>query len=382
MKVVKKIVKAVGASTATVIMVGVAPTFAMVHTGWRIASIVLPRRYFHYGEDFLWGSYQKVILFFFEHMTGVEILISGNVPNEKENNILICNHQCTMDWIVADMLAARQNMVGNMRYVFKNAIKYMPLYGYVFGVHGGVFVKRDGSYNEKNMKKVLCYLMKQKVDMNLVIFPEGTRYSTKRKELLSKSQAYAIENDLPPLTQVLTPRVKAFQCALTTMRDYVTAVYDATILYEMQTNLSSGCRPAAPSMWRFLMNEKPRILIQFHRIPVTEVTFNTQKSTLQWLHNRFVQKDSFISQHYGFPEDKNSGEVTAGVLTPTKYDKQDVVFTKEKCPNFSILQTLPPTVALTAVTAALILHPTGRKAYFFSLLGGSILGMAYAKVFM
>ena len=49
----------------------------------------------------------------------------------------------------------RQNMIGNLRYVFKDALKYIPLYGYVFGVHGGVFVTRDGSYNENSMKKVL-----------------------------------------------------------------------------------------------------------------------------------------------------------------------------------------------------------------------------------
>jgi len=53
----------------------------------------------------------------------------------------------------------RQGMVGNLRYVFKDAIKYLPLYGYVFGVHGGVFVKRDGTYNERSMKRVLHRLM-------------------------------------------------------------------------------------------------------------------------------------------------------------------------------------------------------------------------------
>jgi len=43
-------------------------------------------------------------------------------------------------------------MIGNLRYVFKDSIKYMPLYGYAFGVHGGVYVKRDGTYNDQQMK--------------------------------------------------------------------------------------------------------------------------------------------------------------------------------------------------------------------------------------
>uniref|UniRef100_H2YXC2 Phospholipid/glycerol acyltransferase domain-containing protein n=1 Tax=Ciona savignyi TaxID=51511 RepID=H2YXC2_CIOSA len=367
--VIKTVLRFLKASSATAIMVGVAPTVAIFHTGWRVVSIFLPRRCFHSGEDFLWGSYQKVIVFFFEHMTGVEILISGDMPKEKENNILICNHQCTMDWISTDFLAIRQNMVGNMRYVFKDAIKYIPLYGYVFGMHGGVFVKRDGTYNQTNMQRVLRSLMKHKVDMYFIVFPEGTRYSSKRKQLLAKSQAYAIENDLAPLNEVLTPRVKAFHCALSTMKDYVSAVYDATILYETQsTPIQAGHRPSAPSMWQFLMSEKPRIRIQFDRIPVEDIPSSTQTSTLRWLHNRFARKDLLISQHYGLQEDVENHNNVA-------------VFGNEEHSNLPLLKTLPSTLAFTTTTSALLLHPLGRLVYFGTVLGGSILGMAYANVF-
>jgi len=48
------------------------------------------------------------------------------------------------------------------------------------------------------------------VDMYFVVFPEGTRFSTKRMQILAKSQAYAIENDVKPLTQVLVWFVQRF----------------------------------------------------------------------------------------------------------------------------------------------------------------------------
>ena len=38
---------------------------------------------------------------------GVEIILSGDIPTEKENVLFICNHQCTVDWIVTDMIALR-----------------------------------------------------------------------------------------------------------------------------------------------------------------------------------------------------------------------------------------------------------------------------------
>ena len=54
-------------------------------------------------------------------------------------------------------------MIGNLRYVFKDSIKYMPLYGYAFGFHGGVYVKRDGTYSDTNMTKTLQKLKDRSV---------------------------------------------------------------------------------------------------------------------------------------------------------------------------------------------------------------------------
>lgn len=36
------------------------------------------------------------------------------------------------DWIIADMLAIRQNALGHVRYVLKDGLKWLPLYGWYF----------------------------------------------------------------------------------------------------------------------------------------------------------------------------------------------------------------------------------------------------------
>ena len=36
------------------------------------------------------------------------------------------------DWIIADMLAIRQSALGHVRYVLKDGLKWLPLYGYYF----------------------------------------------------------------------------------------------------------------------------------------------------------------------------------------------------------------------------------------------------------
>jgi hypothetical protein len=37
-----------------------------------------------------------------------------------------------VDWIVADILAVRQNALGHVRYVLKDGLKWLPLYGCYF----------------------------------------------------------------------------------------------------------------------------------------------------------------------------------------------------------------------------------------------------------
>ena len=57
-------------------------------------------------------------------------------------------------------------MVGHMRYAIKNLLKYLHLCGFVWGVHGGVFVQRDGRYRVNNMMKVLNNLKERLVLVN------------------------------------------------------------------------------------------------------------------------------------------------------------------------------------------------------------------------
>nr|CAB3220648.1 1-acyl-sn-glycerol-3-phosphate acyltransferase epsilon-like [Phallusia mammillata] len=381
LSVLRTCMRYVRGTFGTIVMFATAPIYLVIHTGWRVVSILMPRRWFYKGDDFLWGSYQKLIVFFFEHTTGVEINISGEIPQNKENVILICNHQCSMDWIVTDFLAARQGMIGNMRYVFKNSIKYWPLYGYVFGVHGGVFVKRDGSYNERNMTRVLTYLMKHRVEMYFVIFPEGTRFSVKRKELLAKSQQYAIENDLKPLNQVLTPRIKAFYCAISTMKTYLNAVYDATIIYESADNLKRvGERTPAPNMWAFLNSDSPKVHIHFERIPIENIPTSSQRATMRWLHHRYAMKDQAICRHFGIEYPTEQSPSIAGVVTQMDINENQLA--DEKPSHLPISQTLPSAAFYTGTLMGVTCHPVGRMGYGCVLLGGSLLGMGYAKLFL
>ncbi|XP_033095688.1 1-acyl-sn-glycerol-3-phosphate acyltransferase epsilon-like, partial [Anneissia japonica] len=142
-----------------VALMGVGPQYLTLILGWRLASVLMPTSWFRAGDDCIWGTYQRFIEFFFEHCTGVEVVLSGDVDDLKKENVLyLSNHQSTMDWIVADMLAIRAGCLGRMRYVLKDGLKYMPLYGFYFGLHGCIYVKRSNRFDQRNISRCMRQL--------------------------------------------------------------------------------------------------------------------------------------------------------------------------------------------------------------------------------
>ncbi|XP_048053132.1 E3 SUMO-protein ligase ZBED1-like isoform X1 [Megalobrama amblycephala] len=239
------------------VMLGTAPAYLLSWSVWRLLSTVLPTRLYHTVDDRVYSLYQSMVLFFFENYTGVEVIIYGDIP-KKENVVYLSNHQSTADWIIADMLAIRQNALGHVRYVLKDGLKWLPLYGWYFSQHGGVYVKRSANFDEKAMKKKLSSQTKLGTPMYLVIFPEGTRYNPELKKVIDDSQAFAAKEGLTVLKHILTPRMKASHVAIETMKEHLDAVYDITVAYE-GTLTADGQRHPAPTMPENAVKDDSRI---------------------------------------------------------------------------------------------------------------------------
>uniref|UniRef100_A0A5G2RAZ5 1-acylglycerol-3-phosphate O-acyltransferase 5 n=2 Tax=Sus scrofa TaxID=9823 RepID=A0A5G2RAZ5_PIG len=271
------------------VLLGTAPTYVLAWGAWRLLSAFLPSRFYQAVDDRLYCIYQSMVLFFFENYTGVQILLYGDLPKNKENIIYLANHQSTVDWIIADILAIRQNALGHVRYVLKDGLKWLPLYGCYFSQHGGIYVKRSAKFNEKEMRKKLQSYVNAGTPMYLVIFPEGTRYNPELTKVLSASQAFAAQKGLPVLKHVLTPRIKATHVAFDSMKSYLDAIYDVTVAFE-GTMDDKGQRKEAPSMVEFLCKECPKIHIHLDRIEKKDVP-EEQVYMKRWLHERFEIKD-------------------------------------------------------------------------------------------
>ncbi|CAM4531425.1 1-acyl-sn-glycerol-3-phosphate acyltransferase epsilon isoform X1 [Lepidochelys kempii] len=344
------------------VMMGTAPTYVLAWGAWRLLSALLPARFYRELDDRFYTIYQSMVLFFFERYTGVQIIIYGDLPKNKENVVYLSNHQCTVDWIVADMLAIRQNALGHVRYVLKDGLKWLPLYGWYFSQHGGIYVKRSAKFNEKEMRNKLQAQVKAETPMYLVIFPEGTRYNPEMPKVIADSQLFADKEGLAVLKHVLTPRVKATHVAIDSMKNYLDAVYDVTVAYEGTVD-HKGQRKVAPSMTEFLCKECPKVHIYLDRIELKDIP-EEQMYMRRWLHERFEVKDKLLIEFYDAKDSKRRNKFPG------------------KCVHskLSLKKTLPSLLFLGGLTASMLLTESGRKLYVKTWIYGTLIGYLWVSV--
>lgn len=277
---------------------------------------------------------------------------------KKERVLYISNHQSTVDWIVADMLAVRQGSLGNLRYIMKDGLQFLPVYGFYFYQHGCIYVRR-GNFKPEKLIRGLDYLQNPNIDSWLVIFPEGTRYNPCAPEAIEKSQKYAKELGFPMLENLLSPRSRGLYLTLIKLRNNFDALYDVTILYE-DSKGEKGERLRAPQLFDFIMLNRPRLHIQINRIPISSVP-KDEKDLQSWLHQMFFHKDKMISKFYNKDAADNHPvlSLSNGSLS-----------------TLGLYHTLPPLLFVVMVHIPVLACQLGRNLYWkiwlISTVGGYI----------
>ncbi|CAB4002606.1 1-acyl-sn-glycerol-3-phosphate acyltransferase epsilon [Paramuricea clavata] len=286
-------------STVPILLtLSVAPQYLFAWSLWRAVSSILPRKVYEYVDDKLYDTYQTMVVFFFENYAGTELIFYGDeIPLDKKENVLyLCNHQSTVDWAVVDMIAIRQGSMGSIRYILKDSLKYLPLFGFYFPQHGCIYVRRNASSDVVNIERRMKKFEEDKTSMWLVIFPEGTRYDADKPEQIKQSQEFAKSRGLIPLNHVLTPRTKATEIALETLSDHFDAVYDLTIAYkEKYENIVPRKRPK--DLLEFFDCQDPEIHVHVRRLTPDQIPQGCEEKK-QWIYDAFSLKERMLSQFF------------------------------------------------------------------------------------
>ncbi|OQV16469.1 1-acyl-sn-glycerol-3-phosphate acyltransferase epsilon [Hypsibius exemplaris] len=342
------------------VLLSTAPTFFALWMPFRVVSVVLPRKAYGTADDFTWGLYQRFVLFFFEKLCPVEVIFYGDIDKvlaKKESVLYMSNHQSTVDWIVADMLAVRQGSLGQMRYVLKDGLRFLPLYGYYFYQHDCLYVRRSRKFNADRLQKSLQSIPKYRNRTWLIIFPEGTRFNPNNPAVAASSQAFDRKSGLSALQNVLSPRTKAFHLAQRNLKSYFDAVYDVTVMYSQTVleNAQGGIsRGLAPSMNDYMHGAGEQVHIVVKRFGLEELP-EEEEETHKWLHGRYVEKDRIMGDFF-----RDRSVPSGGRKVPLPW-----------------LSVLPAAVLFTGLNIALWSTETGRKIYFTSAIGGTAFALTY-----
>lgn len=228
-------------------------------------------------------------IFLLEKMSKVRFIIVSDDPNEgpsplparKENAIVMANHQSACDILAIAYLALKTGTGGDLKFLAKDVLKYVPLLGTGMKLVGCLFLKRSWSNDKKTIYEAFKHIIENKIPLWLVTFPEGTRITPKK---LKRAQEFSNRRRTFYPRHVLIPRTKGFVASATGLRDQLQAVYDIGIYYPGKI----------PSLVDFFCKPGCVVYIHVRRFPIQDLP-QTDKELIQWHFKRFEDKDNWLA---------------------------------------------------------------------------------------
>jgi 1-acyl-sn-glycerol-3-phosphate acyltransferase len=217
-------------------------------------------------------------------INGARIVVTGDDVPQRENAIVVANHQQMPDIAFLLAFAGSKHRLGDLKWFVKDVLKYVPGIGWGMLFLDCVFVDRNWTTDAENITRVFARLRRDRVPLWLVSFVEGTRLSPAK---LEASRTFARERGLRPPEHVQVPRTKGFAATVTGLRDHVDAVYDITLGYE----------EGVPTLWQYIMGDATVAYLHVRRFPMDQLPTN-EAALAKWLFDLFEEKDRLLDGFY------------------------------------------------------------------------------------
>eukprot|EP00276_Gloeochaete_wittrockiana_P007468 CAMPEP_0184664960 /NCGR_PEP_ID=MMETSP0308-20130426/54991_1 /TAXON_ID=38269 /ORGANISM="Gloeochaete witrockiana, Strain SAG 46.84" /LENGTH=251 /DNA_ID=CAMNT_0027108663 /DNA_START=183 /DNA_END=935 /DNA_ORIENTATION=- len=237
-----------------------------------------------------------------ESSPNLSIYYAGDFKPPSENAVVILNHISYVDWAWMYGFCKRNNRLGQMKFMLKEPIKYIPGFGWGMYLLEWLFLKRDWEKDKENVYASLNRYsrdyVKNREPLWLFVFPEGTRFTLKK---LKESHEFAKKKDLPILESCLLPRVKGFVTVVQGLRkNCIHAIYDITLAYSGFPATSNGVTTTGiPSLKQLLLSTKKgrKVILHVKRYALSELP-ETDEGLTEWLMERWVEKDKKVTEYH------------------------------------------------------------------------------------
>ena len=219
-----------------------------------------------------------------EHWWKINVQFLGDKVPEKENALLVSNHQDMADITSLFRIARSKKRLGDIKWFVKDFLKFVPGIGWGMIFLDCIFLKRNWDRDKKHVNDMFSKFEKYDIPIWAISFVEGTRL---RPNKLTKSQTYAKRNGLIPLKHLLTPRTKGFTATVIGLRNHLDAVYDVTIIYN----------DGVPTLWQWAQGYVKSVNIHIKRFSIEDLPVS-QEDLSSWLLKRFKIKDELLDHYY------------------------------------------------------------------------------------
>jgi 1-acyl-sn-glycerol-3-phosphate acyltransferase len=219
-----------------------------------------------------------------QRLNRTQLVVTGEEVPERENALVLSNHQDMPDIVALMILARGKRRLGDLKFFVKHALKWVPGVGWGMQFIGCPFVRRDWTTDRERIRRTFDTLVRERIPVWLVSFAEGTR-STPEK--LRASAEWAAEQGLEATRHVLIPRSKGFVATVHGLRDHLDAVYDVTI----------GYVDGVPTLWQYITGSVQRIHVHVRRFPIESLP-RLENELRDWLITRYREKDLLLEHYY------------------------------------------------------------------------------------
>lgn len=236
------------------------------------------RRYNRRLAAVVWGWWA----FSMQHLLRLRVRFEGDVVAQDENAIVLCNHQAMTDILVLLCLAAGKGRIGDLKWLVKDAIKYVPGVGWGMLFMECVFLKRAWAEDEEKIINAFNKYKAEQIPLWMIMFPEGTRFKPSK---LAASLEFTAQQGLPPLRHVLFPRMKGFYTAISGLNGYVKSIYSVTIAYADK----------APKLYQLFRRDLINVRCHVRKIEAATLP-SSLKELGAWLTEDFYLKDQLLAK--------------------------------------------------------------------------------------
>ncbi|CAK9865138.1 unnamed protein product [Sphagnum jensenii] len=244
---------------------------------FRIANMVM--------MEALWSE----LIWLVDWWAGVQVRVYADLSTwnhmGKEHALLISNHRSDIDWLVGWIMAQRCGCLGGTRAIMKQSTKFLPVIGWSMWFSDYVFLARNWARDEHTLKTGFQRLEGFPRVLWVALFVEGTRFT---KAKLTGAQEFARSHGMRVPRHVLVPRTKGFVSAVQNMRNFVPAVYDATVAISKDL--------PAPTMLRLIRGQPSVVHVHVRRTSMTELP-TSDEELASWCHKAFATKDALLDEH-------------------------------------------------------------------------------------